>query len=205
MRPSRRKFQDVVIQHLGNCPVTKANIAAADDIFGKNLGSLKGKTAQQSNIHEEGGVDALPLEVVWLSIAIDIMFINKVPFFIALSCKIKFGTVESLPNRQIATVKICFRQVIQLYCCCRLIVGSILADIEFQPIRPWFPFLNTAAANEHVPKFEQYIHTVNDRTRSTYTMLPYCHLPRIALIHLVKNAVFCLNAFLTDNGVSKKS
>jgi hypothetical protein len=35
-------------------------------------------------------------------------------------------------------------------------------------------------------------------------MLPYHHLPRIALIHLIKNAVFWLNAFPTDDGVSKK-
>ena len=66
------------------------------------------------------------------------------------------------------------------------------------------PTLNTAAADEHVPDIERYIRTVKERTRSTYTMLPYRHLPRIVLIHLVKNVVFWLNAFPTNDGVSKK-
>jgi hypothetical protein len=44
MRPSSQKFGDIIIEHLNNCPVTKADIKAADDVFGKNLGSLKGKT-----------------------------------------------------------------------------------------------------------------------------------------------------------------
>jgi hypothetical protein len=64
--------------------------------------------------------------------------------------------------------------------------------------------LNTTAANEHVPDIEQYIRTVKEQTRSTYTMLLYCHFPRIVLMHLVKNTVFWLNAFPTDDGVSKK-
>jgi hypothetical protein len=51
MRPGTRKLQDVVIEHLNNCPVTKADIKSADNIFGKNLGSLKGKTVRQSASH----------------------------------------------------------------------------------------------------------------------------------------------------------
>jgi hypothetical protein len=132
------------------------------------------------------------------------MFVNKVPFFITLSREIKFGTVKSLPNCQIAIFKNCLRKVIKLYRHRGLIVSSVLADIEFESLRPWFPLVNTAAANEHVPDIERYICTVKEQTRSTYTMLPCRHLPRIALIHLVKNVVFWLNAFPTDNGVSKK-
>jgi hypothetical protein len=37
MQPSSRKFQDIIIQHLSNCLLTKADIKAADDIFGKTL------------------------------------------------------------------------------------------------------------------------------------------------------------------------
>jgi hypothetical protein len=38
-------------------------------------------------------------------IAIDITFVNQVPFFIAVSRGIKFGTVEMLLNPQVKTVK----------------------------------------------------------------------------------------------------
>jgi hypothetical protein len=37
MRPGTRKFEDVVIEHLVHCTVTKADIRAADNIFGKIL------------------------------------------------------------------------------------------------------------------------------------------------------------------------
>lgn len=81
---------------------------------------------------------------------------------------------------------------------------SILADHEFELIRPWFPYINTTAAGEHVSEIERYIRTVKDRTRSTYTVLPFKRLPsRTMLVHLVKNTVFWLNAFTTDDGISR--
>ena len=64
--------------------------------------------------------------------------------------------------------------------------------------------LNTCAAGEHVPDVERYICTVKDTTRSTYRMPPFDHVPRLMLIHLVKNAVFWLNAFPAADGVSSE-
>jgi hypothetical protein len=40
MHPSTRKYQELIIDHMGDCPVTQADIQAAEDIFGPNLGSL---------------------------------------------------------------------------------------------------------------------------------------------------------------------
>jgi hypothetical protein len=62
----------------------------------------------------EVGVDVVPMEVLQFAkdvkIAIDIMFVKKIAFIITLSHKIKFGTVESLPNRQSTTIKNCLRK-----------------------------------------------------------------------------------------------
>jgi hypothetical protein len=208
MRPGTRKFEDDVIEHLVNCPVSKADIRAAEDIFGRDLGSLKEKPVRQSISQVMADVDAIPEEVLRVgqdvTVAIDIMFVNKIPFFIALSREIKFGTVESVPNSQVTTIHKCLQRVVDLYAARGVIVKLILADGELEPLCQWFPMLNTTAANEHVPDIEQYIHTVKEQTRSTYTMLLYCHLPQIALLHLVKNAVFWLNTFLKNDGVSKK-
>jgi hypothetical protein len=186
---------------MSNIPVTKADIKAADDIFGKNLGSLKGKMVRQSASHISVGVDAIPPEVLRagrnVSVTIDIMFVNKLPFFITLSLEIKFGTVESIPNQQVTTIRNFLEKVVRLYKNRGLTVSSILVDSEFELIQPWFPTLNTAAADEHVLdiKYPQRVHKRN---------MPYRHLPRIMLIHLVKNTVFWLNAFPIDDRVSKK-
>jgi hypothetical protein len=47
-------------------------------------------------------VDAILPEVLCagrnVTVAVDIMFVNKIPFFITLSCNIRFRTVKSIPN-----------------------------------------------------------------------------------------------------------
>jgi hypothetical protein len=44
-RPSLRSFLQIVENNLlKNCPVNRADVLAAEDILGPNLGSLKGKT-----------------------------------------------------------------------------------------------------------------------------------------------------------------
>jgi hypothetical protein len=111
MCPASRKYkEDVIIDYVCDAPVTKANIAAAEDIFGPNFGSLKGKTVRRPNEHVAAGIDPVPAAVmkmhaqVTLAI-IDVMFINKVAFYVTKSCELQFTTIESLPNCQVKTVK----------------------------------------------------------------------------------------------------
>ena len=77
-----------------------------------------------------------------------------------------------------------------------------MADPEFEPLRVAFPQLNTCGADEHVPEIERFIRTVKDHVRSVYHSLPYKYIPRLLLVHLVKVAVFWLNAFPHRDGIS---
>jgi hypothetical protein len=85
MQPSTRSYQDNIIEYMADCPVTKADIQAAENIFGPNLGSLKGKTVRRPNEHVPTGIDPVPREIIEIyrevTIAINITFVNKVPFF----------------------------------------------------------------------------------------------------------------------------
>ncbi len=48
-RPNEQDFIKILSTNLiPNCPITKQNIAAARDIFGPDIGSLKGKTTRAS-------------------------------------------------------------------------------------------------------------------------------------------------------------
>jgi hypothetical protein len=109
-----------------------------------------------------------------------------------------------MKNRQVPTVHANLDSVIKLYTSRGFIIDAIFADHEFEVLRPWHPNLNTAAAAEHVPDIERHIRTIKDSTRSTYRTLPFRRLPRIALIHLVKNAVFWLNAVPTNDGITRR-
>ena len=206
MRPGARQLMDVAVTLLKGCPLTKADIQAAEDIYGPNLGALKGKTVDRPNPHVPAGVDHVPTSIMdvhhSVTLAVDVMFINKVAFLITISRNLKFGTVEAISNCQITTIVAKLKSVCQIYHHRGFRVTVILGDPEFEPIRPTFPQLNCCAADEHVPDIEHCIRTVKDRVRSTYCMLPFKHVPWWILIHLVKNAVFWLNVLPARDGVS---
>ena len=117
MRPGERKFREVCLQHLKNCPVTKGDAAVALDIFGQ--GSLKGKTPRSTAEHVPAGVDPVPPEILnvhqHVMLSIDIMYVNKIPFLTIISQNLRFGTVENLPDRRVSTITSKLRSVIRLY------------------------------------------------------------------------------------------
>ena len=199
MRPSDRELMDVSIDHINNCPITRRSIHIAKDIYGPNLGSLKGKTVRRTIPHLPSGIDPVPLSILkrhpGLTVTLDIFFINNIPFLLSMSRGLKFMTVEVLPNRQSKTIQEKIHSICKLYQGCRFTVDSIYADSEFETLRPEFPFINTSNVDNHQPDIERAIRTVKDRVRSTYRMLPFKYIPRLMVIHLVRNTIFWLHAF----------
>ena len=87
---------------IANCPIRCANIAAAECIFGPNLGALKGKTTKQASMPIIGWINGVQPSILeqyqQVVLMADIMFINKIPFLITTSCGLPFSTIEALPN-----------------------------------------------------------------------------------------------------------
>ena len=52
-------MSNIAVSHLCNCPTMKEDIHTADDIFGPNLGSLKGETVWHPNKHIKAGTSAV--------------------------------------------------------------------------------------------------------------------------------------------------
>jgi hypothetical protein len=99
MYPSVRQFMTIADKNLlKNNPVERADIQAAEDIFGTNLGALKVKTAQRKGNPIDGRIHSVPPAIrnkyKAVALSMDIMFIDKVAFLVTTSQGLRFGTVH---------------------------------------------------------------------------------------------------------------
>jgi hypothetical protein len=195
-----------------NCPVTRDNIIAAEDILGTNLGSLKGKTVRGATEHVRNDQVNIPINIMRcykdVTIACDIMFVNKLPFFMTISRHIKFGTAKMIKSAKSATLIAAIKQVRGAYLKRGFNITHILADGQFEPLRGDVAnlgiTLNIVSRDEHVPEIERYIRTVKERTRCVYNTLPFRRIvPSRIIIEMVYSSVFWLNMFPAIDGISK--
>ena len=108
-RPGTRFFMNAVDKHLiPNCPITRKDILAAEDIFGPDVGILKGKTVRRNGPRVTGTnvtiPDSLMQKYRQVILAGDIMFVNKIPFLVTISRHIKFCTTQMLSNQKATTI-----------------------------------------------------------------------------------------------------
>ena len=96
-----------------NCNVTRDDIIQAEDIFGPNLVFLQGKTTRQTTEHVHTSWTSIPQEVIQqygeVTLAMDVMAINKIPFLMTTSRKLHFGTAELICNKK--NLKMSIQQV----------------------------------------------------------------------------------------------
>jgi hypothetical protein len=85
------EYRDAVLaQRVQNIiPISRTDIAATERIFGPNLGALKGKTTKRASVPVEGRIDGVPASIMehhqQVTLAMDIMFVNKIPFLTTMS------------------------------------------------------------------------------------------------------------------------
>jgi len=156
---------------LPNCPITKDDIICAEEILGPNLGSLKGKTARTKPSKVIiGKYNKLPADILEkhgdITLAVDIMYINEIPFMMTTSRAIHFGMAELIKNEKISTIMIALKQVIEAYKARGFHIRHILVDGQFEHARKHIEqmgiILNITSCDEHVPEIERFIRTVKE-------------------------------------------
>jgi hypothetical protein len=211
--PSMKDFKWAIqSNHIKDCPVTVQDIDVARKIWGKNIAALKGKITLSKSIPVARDYVKVPMELMKLDkevfLTTDIFFVNKIPFFLTLSRKICFTSVNHLEDRTVPQIFKAFKEMYQYYLQRGFHIKTVHADGEFAPLKPLIesmpggPMVNLASANEHVPEIERRIRVVKERCRATRHSLPHERLPKIMTIHIVLNVVKLLNFFPTKGGVS---
>jgi hypothetical protein len=104
--PSMKDFKWVIRSNqIKGCPVTIQDIDVAMKIWVKNIAALKGKTTRSKThlvardyvkVHKE----SLQLHKE-VSLTTEILFVNKIHFFLTLSRKICFTSVNHLADRTV--------------------------------------------------------------------------------------------------------
>jgi hypothetical protein len=210
-RPSIAEYIQIIENNLlPNCPVTREDIIAAEKIFGPDVGILKGKTVRRGTEHAEIAEVTIPSEVMSehrdIVIGADIMYINKIPFFVTMSRNLKFSTAELMLKQKQETLVDHVKRIQRIYHKRGFRVSTFLMGRQFDVIRGDLAkmniTLNTIARGEHVPEVERHIRTIKERVRCVYTTLPFTKIPKRMLVELVYFSVFWLNSFPARDGVS---
>jgi len=168
-----------------NCPVSKADIMHAEDIFGANIGSLQGKTVWKKSPRIVTTIHELPADIAQrhgkVTIEADIMYINGIPFVMTTSRHIHFCTAELIKNKKSTTIATSIKQVIQIYHRRSFKVQFLLGDGQFEHVRKHFAdtdiTINITGRNEHVPAIERAIRTIKERIRAIVNQLAFQVLP----------------------------
>ena len=174
-----------------NCPVTVADVKRWLNIYGPDVGTLKGRSVRET----PSSVNVDPNQIVYgdvipIVIAVDIFFVEGIPFFVAICKNLNLLTVHNLASREAPEIMEVLRKLQGLYRKQNYRIDTIMSDGE-GAIKKLDGLIgdigikvNTASKGEHVPEVERAIRQVKERVRSFYTTLPY-KLDETLLVHLV--------------------
>jgi len=211
-RPSTREYGTIINdKKLPNCTVQVQDIKNAEYIWGPDLGSLKGKTTWTQGGHVTAAAPASIPPMIHeqyrdITLCADIMFVNKIPFFVTISRHLRFATSENIGNMKIKTIQKSLRQIKAAYAKRGFRIRHAHMDGQFEPLMAVMAemqiTLNVTSADEHVPEIERWIRTCKERCRAVICMLPFKKLPRRLIVELIYAATFWLNSFPKKHGIS---
>ena len=101
-----------------------------------------------------------------MTLAADVMYVNKIPFFVSMAWNIKFSMVQKLDNQKTPMLLDAVKKIQQVYHHRGFQMLHLLMDGQFEPIHSDLAglriTLNTIANDKHEPEVEHYIQTLKE-------------------------------------------
>ena len=103
-----------------------------------------------------------------MELSADIMFVKKFPFLVSVSHRLKFTTIEYVPNWKKEQLHKSLSKILQLYKSRGFEVNVVHMDPEFECLVDTMSEtkINTTVAREHVPVAELQIQVIKQRMRA---------------------------------------
>ena len=117
--PTAKQLSHLLDHHLiPNTPYTSQDVRRADQIYGTDLGNLKGKTTRRNPPAVGQVTQQCPNTIIEqygnIMLSADIMHVNGIPFLVTRSRHIHFGTVDALSSLQINDIAGALRRVVKI-------------------------------------------------------------------------------------------
>lgn len=129
----------------------------------------------------------------------DMIFINRIPFFVSISRFISFTTVKILPNLSNKMLFYICRRVVRVYLNHGFSLNMFLLNGQFDSIKlklqKYCSTVNIVTKKEHITEVEQFIRTLEEYSRAVRSTLPFTYLPRLITQYLVYFSNMWLNCF----------
>ena len=134
--PTAKQLSYLLDDHLiPNSPFTSHDVRRAEQIYGPDLGNLKGKTTRRNPPIVDQIMQQCPDTIIEqygnVMLSTDVMHVNGIPFFVTRSRHIHFGTVDVLPSLQAIDIGTGLRRVVNIYARGGFQVTTALMDGAF--------------------------------------------------------------------------
>ena len=152
--------------NIDDCTITAHDVKNDHTIFGPDLAGVRGKTAKHKHDHITIGYiditrDFLKLHK-YVTIVVDVMFVDNIPCLITMSSGIRFITFDHVPTHTAKQISRIIKRIIRLYSRGNMVVQTILMDMYFgKTIYEMMnhTVVNTSDAKEDVGEIDRCIHT----------------------------------------------
>ena len=204
-RPGYKVFYDTLQKGLiRNCAITVQDAKNAFQIYGPDEGALMGKTTRETPKRvDTNALYQIPIEFMethkHVTLAVDILFFDSIPFLLTISRDLHFHTIEKLADRENKTILDGLKRVISIYNARGFFIKFILADGEFRHmngdiVTTFQCHLNCTSAGEHVPEAERAVRVIKERIRCIVNTWPYKKVPVVFKVNLIKFVIFWINS-----------
>ena len=188
------------------------NIDTAQEIWGKDISALNGKTVWGKPIVVASDCIKIPKDIDNLKktecLTAEMFFVNRILFFISLNIKMDFSGVSHLKWRTAAIIFDAFKGIFRLYLQQGFRIQTVHKDGEFGALKylieniPAGLRVNLTSTNEHVPEIERHIRVVKERSQEFCHSIPFNRIQKLMTIHAVLKIANMLNYFPLKRGIS---